>query len=103
MIDLIKDNLTKLTLDDLIKDAVERKDKEALEFLKENSAKEITRKNKQGKKITVNQPITAYRMEYLKQFCGYKNSTARQAEKTKQRKAKELADKFAAAFAAIEE
>lgn len=105
MIDINKAELNKLTLEDLIADAVERKDVAALEWLQTeaNSMKQRTRDD--GTKYEVRKSIVEIRPAYLKQFLGYTSKSevskqkARAAKKEKAQKA--LDDKFAAAFAQI--
>ena len=43
-----QEEIRKLTLKDLIADAVERKDKDALKWLQEESAKKVERKREDG-------------------------------------------------------
>lgn len=77
----------KLKLEDLINDAVERNDTEALAWLREESMKQVTRKVKKDGVETeqmIANPITAYRVEYLKKYCGFeKKSSRHNSEKAK--------------------
>ena len=105
MIDINKAELNKLKLEDLIADAVERKDVAALEWLQTeaNSMKQRTRED--GTKYEVRKSIVEIRPAYLKKFLGYttKSEASKQrAKAAKKAKAQqELDDKFAAAFAQI--
>ena len=107
-IDISKpDTFKKLTIDDLIADAVERKDVKALKWVQKeaNSTKERTRDD--GTKYEVRKSIVEIRAAFVKDFLGYKskceaaNERARQAKKEKSQK--QLDDKFAAAFALLGE
>lgn len=101
------DTFKKLTIDDLINDALERKDVKALKWLQEeaNSTKERTRDD--GTKYEVRKSIVEIRAAYVKDILGYKSKSeaakerARQAKKEKSQKL--LDDKFAAAFALLGE
>lgn len=105
MIDINNAELNKLKLEDLIADAVERKDVAALEWLQveANSMKQRTRED--GTKYEVRKSIVEIRPAYLKKFLGYTSKSEASKERNKaQKKAKAQAaldDKFAAAFAAI--
>jgi hypothetical protein len=94
-----------LKLDDLIADAVERKDKKALEWLKEQATSLKTRTRDDGTTYEVRKSIVEIRANYLKDILKYKPKSevakerARQAKKEKDKK--ELEDKFAAAFAQL--
>lgn len=77
----------KVTLKDLVDDAVARKDKAALEWLKAESEKKIERKR--GEKVSiVSKPVTGIRSEYAIKFLGFtkktKNSTATRQQKIEQ-------------------
>ena len=99
------DVLKKLTLDDLIADAVERKDMAALEWLEKeaNTTKERTKQD--GTKYEVKKGIVEIRAAYIKKFLGYepkgKASNAAAKKRAKEKKQKELNDKFKAAREAI--
>lgn len=105
MIDVRTAELNKLKLEDLIADAVERKDVAALEWLQieANSMKQRTRED--GTKYEVRKSIVEIRPAYLKKFLNYQSKSEATKQKAKaQKKAKaqqELDNKFAAAFAAI--
>lgn len=101
MIDVKNVNIQKLTLVDLVNDAVDRKDKAALEFLQAESKKKVERKRKDGSTVIVMQPVNQYRVAYLTKFCGYvkKSSVKLNAE---QKREKKLNDMFSSAFAALE-
>ncbi|MDY3764014.1 MAG: hypothetical protein SO031_07775 [Candidatus Ventricola sp.] len=96
----------KLTLNDLVKDAVERKDKEALVWLQEQSTTMVNRTKEDGTTYQVNKSIVAIRAEYFKKFLNYKPKGKLSAEQARQRKrekkAKEVADMFADAFAMLD-
>lgn len=102
-IDLTKPELfKKLTLDDLMLDAVERNDEKALRWLQDQSNKMSTRKKEDGTEYKVRQSVVQYRTTYLKEFCGYKPAPAPSKEKAKLAKKdkvqRELDRKFAEAF-----
>ena len=62
-----QEQLRKLTLEDLVNDAVERKDKDALRWLEDESSKEVPVKDKDGNptgKMKPN-PLISYRAKYL--------------------------------------
>ena len=95
MIDVNKVDIKKLTLDALYDDAAERENEEALDFLDEESNKMVERKikDKNGNVIEIReviQPISYYRVEYLKRFCGYEEKskvlTAEKKELMKQKR-----------------
>ena len=96
----------KLTLKDLIADAVERKDKKALVWLQEQSETMVDRTKEDGTTYKVNKSIVSIRSEYFKKFLDYKPKGKLSAEQAKQRKrekkAKEVADMFANAFAMLD-
>lgn len=99
-IDINNTNIKELTLEDLLNDAVDRKDMEALKWLDTESSKEIECKGKNGTTIMKCQPLHKYRTRYLELFCGYKKQapakmTAKQKSDMK-RKAM-----FEAAFAQL--
>lgn len=63
----------KLTREDLINDAVERNDKNALRWLEDEFFKEVPVKDKEGNptdKMKPN-PLVSIRAEYLRKFLGY--------------------------------
>lgn len=99
--------LRKLTLQDLVNDAVERKDIAALRFLEDESSKKLTKTKEDGTTYETINPIIGIRAAYLKTFLGYvpqgkRNAEAKKAaNKAKREKAK--ADMFAAAFKSIKE
>lgn len=62
---LTKANVKKLTFDDLVADAIARKDKEAFEFLRQYT------EDNEGKDPYTRQHIQTLRTEYLTRFCGY--------------------------------
>lgn len=94
-----------LKLNDLIADAVERKDEKALKWLKEqaNTMKDRTRND--GSTYKVRKSIVEIRAEYVKKFLGY--TTESEAAKARARQAKldkaqkKIDDAFADAFKAL--
>lgn len=100
--------IRKLKWDDLVNDAVERKDKAALRWLEDKSTETKERINKEtGETTKVNLSIVEVRAEYLKKFLGYvpmgkQNAEVRKAAEKAKREAKRKA-MFAAAFDAIGE
>ena len=95
----------KTTLDNLIEDAVERKDETALMWLQEESKKKTKRLRADGTTTLVDKPMPAIRSEYAKKFLGYKVKGKQSAEEQRKRKQakkeKELAEKFSKAFAQL--
>lgn len=96
--------IQKLTLESLVADAVARKDKEALQWIEEESNKDVTRKQKDGTTRTVKQPVNSFRVAYLEKFCGYSKPAATQrvtltAQQKREAKRKAL---FANAMAQID-
>ena len=98
--------IRKLTLQDLIDDAIERKDKEALRWLEDEAFKQVTRKKKDSDEtVEVTNPIISIRAAYLRKFLGYEPQPNKPYNK-EAAKAKRIADRkamFAAAFAKISE
>lgn len=76
MIDINNVNIQKLKLSDLIADATERNDKEALEWLREQAMKKVECKGKDGSTAEKYQPANMFRVEYLTKFCGYEKKEA---------------------------
>lgn len=104
MID-IKDQaaIRKLTLENLVEDAVERNDKEALRWLEDEAFKMVERKKKDSDEtVEAANPIISIRAEYLRKFLGYVpahktyNKEAARAKREAEKKAM-----FAAAFARL--
>ena len=93
-------------LDDLIGDAVARKDKKALEWLKAESGKKDNR-TRNGVNIKVSKNINAIRADYAKKFLNYKPKSKQSAEalrKRKQEKAEQARlELFEKAFAELGE
>lgn len=93
-------------LDDLVADAVARKDKKALEWLKAESAKKDNR-TRNGVNIKVSKNINAIRADYAKKFLNYKPKSKQSAEalrKRKQEKAEQARlELFEKAFAELGE
>ena len=100
MINIENVNIQKLKLTDLIADAAERKDNEALKWLHEQAMKKIERKEKDGSVKETFQPVNMFRIEYLTKFCGYQK---RKAEKLtpEQKRERMLNAMFDEAFASI--
>lgn len=105
LIDITQPGLNKLNLDNLIEDAVARKDADALRWLKEQANEMKTRKREDGTSYKVRKSIVEIRPAYLKTFLNYVSKSeiakqkAKEAKKAKAQKA--LDDKFEAAFAEI--
>ncbi|MBO5064485.1 MAG: hypothetical protein J6C08_08270 [Campylobacter sp.] len=106
MIDINKpESFKTLKIEDLVKDAVERKDLEALEWLQVESQKKDVRTREDKTTYEVAQSIVKIRAAYVKKFLGYKSQgsiakeKARQAKKEKREQ--ELKKMFDAAFAEI--
>lgn len=103
--------IRKLTLKNLIDDAVERDDEEALDFLKTESAKKETRTRKDGTTYETIKSIISIRTQYLKDYLKYvpQSSLSEEEQKAKQRakqqakREKEKADMFADAFKKLKE
>ena len=89
-------NINELKLEDLVNDAVARNDRNALEWLKTESTKEIECNGKNGV-IMKRQPLHKYRGRYLELFCGYKKEKPVKMT-AKQKSDKKLNDMFSAAF-----
>lgn len=100
-----QEEIRKLTLKDLIADAVERKDKDALKWLQEESAKKVERKREDGTVYEVDKSIVSIRAEYIKKFLDYKPASTLSKEMAKTRKRekreKEREAMFADAFAKL--
>ena len=106
-IDMKTAELNKLTLDDLIADAVARKDKEALNWLKVEANSMKTRTKEGGATYEVRKSIVEIRPAYLKKFLGYQSKSEAAKERAKEAKKakaqKKIDDAFAAAFAELGE
>ena len=72
-------------LEGLVADAVARKDKKALEWLKTESGRKVDR-TRNGVNIKVNKNIAAIRADYAKKFLGYKTKSKMSAEALRKRK-----------------
>lgn len=95
-----------MSIDDLIADAVERKDRSALLWIQKESAKKDLRK-KGDEEIEVAHSITTLKFDYAKKFLGYtpKDKVKNYAElrrRAREKKQKELDEKFANALKAID-
>ena len=95
-VDGVATPMTKVSLKDLIDDAVARGNEEAVQFLVDEDNKKTIRTTKEGKEIEAKQNITAYRPKYLKKYCGYATKTVSTADKKKQKE-----ELFADAFKRI--
>lgn len=97
--------IKKLTLDDLLADAVERGDIEAIDWLEKEACTKKTRKKEDGTEYLANKSIIEIRPLYLKKFLAYKPKSVRTSEEAKKRKREEkekkLKDKFAEARAKL--
>lgn len=71
IIDVNNVNIQKIKLSDLIEDAIERNNKEALEWLREQAMKKVECKGKDGSVTEKFQPVNMFRIEYMTKFCGY--------------------------------
>ncbi len=105
-IDIATAELNKLTLDDLIADAVARKDRAALKWLQEQANEMKTRKKEDGSTYEVRKSIVEIRPAYLKDFLKYQSKSEAAKEKAKEAKKakaqKKIDDAFAAAFAELD-
>lgn len=96
-----------MSVDDLIADAVARKDKSAIHWIqKEMNRKDIRKKD--DKEIEVAHSLTTLKFDYAKKFLGYTptdkvKNYAEQRRRAQEKKKRELEEKFAAALKAIEE
>jgi len=95
-----------MSIDDLIADAVARKDKKALLWIQQESARKDIRK-RDDQEIEVAHSITTLKFDYAKKFLGYtpKDKVKNYAElrrRAQEKKKRELDEKFAAALKAIE-
>ncbi len=97
--------IKKLTLDDLIADAVERKDLEALDWLEKEANTLKKRTKPDGSTYEVKKSIVEIRPVYLKEFLSYKpkgsGSSAAAKERKKKEQQKALDKKFADARALL--
>ena len=96
-----------MSIDDLIADAVARKDKEALLWLQQEANRKDVRK-KDGKNVEVAHSVISLKFDYAKKFLGYspKDKVKDYAElrrRSQEKKKRALDEKFAEALKAIEE
>lgn len=94
-----------MSLDDLIADAIARKDKSAIQWLQKETARKDIRK-RDGKEVEVSHSIISLKFDYAKKFLGYepKDKVRNYADvrrRNQEKKQRELEDKFAAALDAI--
>lgn len=101
IIDINNVNIQKLKLSDLINDAAERKDEEALKWLHEQAMKKVEGKDKDGNATEKFQPVNMFRVEYLEKFCGYKKKKAEKLT-PEQKRERMLKGMFDEAFAKIQ-
>lgn len=93
-----------MSLDDLIADAVARKDKDALLWLQKERNKKHTRK-KDGKEVP--HSLTTMKFDYAKKYLGYTptdkvKNYAEMRRKAREKKNREIEDKFTEALKLIE-
>lgn len=101
MIDLTTTKIKDITYDVLVEDAKERGE-EAIKFLIENACKTVERK-KNGIVVNVEAPVSSYRTEYLKKFCGYAKGRAKMTVEEKRAAAqKRLEEKLVSRKAELE-
>ena len=102
-----KEAIRKLTLKDMVEDAVARNDIKALRFLEDESRRKETKTKEDGTTYEASVHIIKIRTEYLKQFLGYvpQSELSKEAKKEQQKKKreKEKSDMFAEAFKALTE
>ena len=84
-LDPYSDEYQKAKLDDLVNDAIARKDKKAFDWLSIESAKKDER-IRQGTKCKVQRNIAKIRAEYATKWLGYKPNKKRAAEAARKRK-----------------
>lgn len=101
MIDINNVNIRELKLTDLIADATERNDKEALAWLREQAMKKVPRKGNGDTTKEAYQPVNMFRVEYLTKFCGYKKKEAVKLT-AEQKREQMLNSMFDEAFAKIQ-
>ena len=90
--------IKKLTLDDLLNDAVERGDAEAIDWLDKEAHTKKNRTKADGTTYKANKSIVEIRPEYLKKFLEYKPKGNRSSEQAKARKRQEAEKKLNAKF-----
>ena len=100
MIDINNVSIQKLKLSDLIADATERNNKEALEWLRTEAMKKVECKGKDGSVMEKYQPVNMFRVEYLTRFCGYKKKEVAKLT-AEQKRERMLNAMFDEAFASI--
>ena len=74
------------TLEQLIGDAIARKDKEGLAFLKEQSTKMVNRRLKDGTTIKAQNNIASIRAQYAEKILKYKPDTKKASAKARKAK-----------------
>ena len=84
-LDPYSEEFKKATLEDLVLDAVARKDEKAFAWLKAESGKKDKR-TRNGVNIEVSKNITSIRADYAKKFLGYKPKSKQSAEALRKRK-----------------
>jgi len=92
-------------VEQLITDAVERNDIEALKWLQAEAYATKTRKREDGSTYEVKKSITEIRAAYIKKFLNYKTkseaSKARSKQAKKDKEKEQLDNAFAKAFAKL--
>lgn len=92
-----QEQIRKLTLKDLVEDAVERNDKTALRWLEDESNSQVERKKSDGSTYMVDKTIVSIRAEYLRKFLNYEPKTKYSAA-AKAKAKEEKSAMFAEAF-----
>ena len=88
-------NIQKIKFEDMVNDAIERGNEEAMAWLEEQMMKTVEVVDKDGNSKTKYQSPNQFRVEYLKRFCGYEKKTAtkRTAEQKRRDMVKAMFDK----------
>lgn len=84
-------------LEDLVRDAVARNDKKALEWLQSESGKKVNR-TRNGVNIKVDKNIATIRADYARKYLGYKPKSKMNAEALRKRKQEKKEEKRLAMF-----
>lgn len=84
-LDPYSEEYQKAKLDDLVNDAIARKDKKAFDWLNAESAKKENR-TRNGVTTKVAKNIASIRAMYAKNFLGYKTNSKKAAEAARKRK-----------------
>ena len=99
-------NLRSISMEDMVKDAVERKDIEALRWLEDKSREKTTHTRKDGTTYSAFTSIVSIRAEYLRKYYNYVPmskiaSAEKQKEKKRAAREEKRASLFSAAFSEI--